>query len=50
MTIISTTVGKNPLEEILRVNKESEMQYLGEISTTESDPGSFPKQKYLTSQ
>ena len=44
MTIISTTVAKNTLEEILRVNKESEMQYSGAISTTEPDPGSFPRQ------
>ena len=32
MTIISTTVGKNPLEEMEKISqstKESEMQYLG---------------------
>ena len=37
MTIISATVGKNPLEEIEKpfiVNKESEMQYLGAVSKT----------------
>ena len=37
MTIISTLVGKNPLEKngvALIVNKESEMQYLGTISNT----------------
>ena len=33
MTIISTTVGKNPLEEV-ESTKESEMQYLGVISKT----------------
>ena len=35
MTIISTTVGKNPLEEMEQPSqsaKESEMQYLGAIS------------------
>ena len=32
MNIISTTVGKNPLEEMVTVSKESEMQYLGAIS------------------
>ena len=35
MTIVSTTVGKNPLEEMekpSRSTKESEMQYLDEIS------------------
>ena len=32
MTIISTTVGKNPLEVGLLVNKESELQYLSAIS------------------
>ena len=35
MTIISTTVGKNPLEEIEQPSEstnESEMQYLGAIS------------------
>ena len=35
MTIISTTVGKNPLEEMEQPSqstKESEMQYLGTIS------------------
>ena len=40
MTIISTTVGRNPLEEMELPSgstKESEMQYLGAISkTTES--------------
>ena len=37
MTIISTTVGRNPLEEIeepLWSTKESEMQYLDAISKT----------------
>ena len=37
MTIISTTVGKNPLEEMEQPSwstKESEMQYLGAISKT----------------
>ena len=29
MTIISTTVGKNPLEEMEWPTKESEMHYLG---------------------
>ena len=35
MTIISTTVGKNPLEEMeqpSQTTKESEMHYLGAIS------------------
>ena len=34
MTIISTTVGRNPLEEMewFIVNKESEMPYLDSIS------------------
>ena len=35
MTIISTTVGKNPLEEMespLQSAKESEMQFLGVVS------------------
>ena len=35
MTIISTTVGKNPLEEVesaLQSTKQSEMRYLGAIS------------------
>ena len=35
MTILSTTVGKNPLEDIEQPSqstKESEMQYLGVIS------------------
>ena len=35
MTIISTTVGKNPFEEMeqpLQSTKESKMQYLGAIS------------------
>ena len=35
MTIVSTTVGKNPLQEMeqpLQSTKESEMQYLGAIS------------------
>ena len=35
MTIVSTTVGKNPLEEMEKPSwstKESEMQYLDEIS------------------
>ena len=35
MTIISTTVGKNPLEKngvVLIINNESKMQYLGAIS------------------
>ena len=31
MTIISTTVGKNPLEE-MESTKESEMQYLDAVS------------------
>ena len=37
MTIISTTVGKNPLEEMeqpSQLTKESEMQYLDAISKT----------------
>ena len=37
MTIISTTVGKNPLEKngvTLELTKEAEMQYLGAISKT----------------
>ena len=37
MTIISTTVGKNPLEEMEQPSwstKGSEMQYLGAISKT----------------
>jgi len=37
MAIISTTVGKNPLEEMEYPSlstKESEMQYLGTISKT----------------
>ena len=37
MTIISTTVGKNPLEEVeypSQSTKESEMQYLDAISKT----------------
>ena len=37
MTIISTIVGKNPLEEMESPSwstKESEMQYLGAISKT----------------
>ena len=37
MTIISTTVGRNPLEEMeypSRSTKESEMQYLDAISKT----------------
>ena len=36
LTIIPTTVSKNPLEEMetLIVNKESEMQYLDAISKT----------------
>ena len=33
MTIISTTVGKNPLEE-MESTKESKMQYLDVISKT----------------
>ena len=33
MTIISTTVGRNPLEE-MESTKESEMQYLDAISKT----------------
>ena len=35
MTILSTTVGKNPLEEMEQPSqstKESEMQYLGAVS------------------
>ena len=35
MTIVSTTVGKNPLEEMEQPSqstKESKMQYLGETS------------------
>ena len=32
MTIISTTVGKNPLEEMEKSPKEPEMEYLGSIS------------------
>ena len=37
MTIISTTVGKNPLEEMeqpLEATKESKMQYFDAISKT----------------
>ena len=37
MTIIPTTVGKNPLEEmeqLSRSTKESEMQYLATVSKT----------------
>ena len=37
MTIISTTVGKNPLKEMdepLQSTKESEMQFLGATSKT----------------
>ena len=37
MTIISTTVGKNPLEEMEQLSqstKEYKMQYLGAISKT----------------
>ena len=46
MTIISTTVGKNPLEEMepSRSTKESEMQYLDAISKMTDDICSFPRQ------
>ena len=41
MTIISTTVGKNPLEGMKQLSKESKMQYLRAIS---NDLSLFPKQ------
>ena len=53
MIIVSTTVGKNPLEETeepaLSV-KESEMQYLGEISKMAEWFRFISKAKYSTSQ
>ena len=32
MTIVSITMGKNPLEDVEESMKESKMQYLGAIS------------------
>ena len=42
MTIISTTVGKNPLEEV-ESTKESEMQYFDAVSKT-TEWSLFPRQ------
>ena len=47
MTIISTTVGKNPLEEMeepSQSTKESEMQYLDAVSKLQIDLCSYPRQ------
>ena len=47
MTIISTTVGKNPSEEMEDPSwstKESEMQYLDAISKWQNNLYSFPRQ------
>ena len=47
MTIISTTAGRNPSEEMEWPSwstKESEMQYLDAISKQQNDLGSFPRQ------
>ena len=47
MTIISTTVGKNPLEEMEQPSqptKEPEMQYLGTNSKMTDDLELFPRQ------
>ena len=41
MTVVSTTVGKNPLEGMKQPSKESEMQYLRAIS---NDLSLLPRQ------
>ena len=41
ITTVSTTVGKNPLEEMKQSLKESEMQYLRAVS---NDLSLFPRQ------
>ena len=49
MTIISTTVGKNPLEKMeqpSRSTKKSEMQYLDTISKQQNDLCLFPRHPF----
>ena len=53
MTILSTTVGKNPLEETEQPSestKESEMQYLGASSKMTESSQFVSKANYSTSQ
>ena len=53
MTLISTTVGKNPLEEIEQpsyATKEFEMQYLGSISKIAEWSLFISKANHSTSQ
>ena len=49
---MSTTMGKNPLEEMeepSQSTKESEMQYLGTVSKTTEQPLSISKASYSIS-
>ena len=53
MTIISTTVGKNPLEEMEQTSestKESEMQYMGAVSKTTEQSLFISEANHLISQ
>ena len=49
ITIISITVGKNPLEDMEESTKESEMQYLGAVSKM-TELSSFPSFPWKTIQ